>query len=213
MSGFALPKPIEVIAKLLFGPRPEPEPALPANVLAAIDTYTQTVAAANASAEAVQAAVRSEMTSPTAPAPAPAPAKLPSMPKLDLVRVLSNDLATFGVLVTQNRPFAVCLEKPWRNNQPQVSCIPPGSYLCKRVNSPKFGNTFEITGVPGRFAILFHKGNTETDSLGCVLVAESFEDWQDGRPSIASSAQGFGQFLDRFSHFDEFMLTVWPATL
>lgn len=180
----------------------ETEPVIPAEILLKVE------AIAGSEAARIDQAFQQPVPVPEKPV-----AVVQSMPRLDLVRVLSNAKATFGVLISKGRPFAVTLEKPWRDNKPQVSCIPAGTYLCKRVQSPKFGNTFEITGVVGRSEILFHKGNVETDSLGCVLVAESFEDWKDGRPSIANSAQGFAQFLNEFAGVDEFLLTVWPAPL
>ena len=64
-------------------------------------------------------------------------------------------------------------EDDWLNNAPGKSCIVAGSYLCRRKVSPKFGETFEVTGVPGRSAILFHGGNTEEDTQGCVLLGSA----------------------------------------
>jgi len=65
-------------------------------------------------------------------------------------------------------------EDDWLNNAPRVSCIPAGIYTCQRVVSPKHGNVFEITHVPGRSAILIHSGNTENDVEGCVLVGHQY---------------------------------------
>ena len=62
------------------------------------------------------------------------------------------------------------VEEEWQNNLPFISCIPAASYLCKRVDSPKFGDTFEITNVPGRTLVLFHALNTEEGTQGCVGV-------------------------------------------
>lgn len=71
---------------------------------------------------------------------------------------------TFGVLLDGAVPFALTLEREWLDNRLEVSCIPDGGYSCRRVNSPRFGGTFEVTGVPGWTYILFHSGNTEDDS-------------------------------------------------
>ena len=62
------------------------------------------------------------------------------------------------------------LEEPWRDNQSRISCIPPGNYICKKHNGTHFKDVWEITGVPGRQAILIHSGNTLDDTEGCVLV-------------------------------------------
>ena len=62
------------------------------------------------------------------------------------------------------------LERPWIFNERKVSCIPTGTYLVKRHNSPKFGECFKIQDVKGRSDILIHSGNVVNDTLGCILV-------------------------------------------
>ena len=132
---------------------------------------------------------------------------------MKLVRVATTDTATFGVLIDADGvPFAVTLEHPWRDANKDglgdrgVSRIPTGSYRCVRYHSPKFPNTFEITGVPGRSAILFHTGNTPADTQGCVLVGESF-DVVSGVPGVTQSKKGFAEFLDK-ARGDAFTLDV-----
>ncbi len=68
-------------------------------------------------------------------------------------------------------------ELPWRDNAPQVSCVPAGEYLCVWAKSPKFGWCYHVTKVPGRGSILIHAGNLagdaalgyHTHSHGCIL--------------------------------------------
>jgi hypothetical protein len=78
------------------------------------------------------------------------------------------------------------------------------------VNSPKFGDTFEVTDVPGRSHILFHKGNLEDDSHGCILVGESFNPVL-GRPGITSSKEGFEEFMHMLSMVNEFPIDIVEA--
>mgnify|MGYP001603980654 CR=1 FL=1 len=115
---------------------------------------------------------------------------------------------TFGVIMQDGVPFALTGELPWMNNLPQKSCIPTGKYICRRVNSPKFGETFEITGVPGRSNILFHKGNVpKKDSKGCVLIAEEFG--QVGiNVAVLSSGKGYLEFMDRMKDVGGFELEI-----
>lgn len=113
---------------------------------------------------------------------------------LTLVRVGQSERGTFGVLLNGQVPFALTLEEPWRDNARSISCIPAGAYICQRVRSPKFGNTFEVTGVPDRSHILFHKGNTTDDTEGCILVGEEYSGTYD-RPRISSSERGFLEFM------------------
>ena len=85
------------------------------------------------------------------------------MKHLTIKRLETGNQGTFGVLINGGIPFGLTLERQWLNNQSNISCIPEGGYLCKRVKSPKFGNTFEVTDVTGRSHILFHKGNLDDD--------------------------------------------------
>lgn len=117
-------------------------------------------------------------------------------------------IPTFGVLIAESGiPFALTLERPWLNNARGVSCIPLGSYTCRRVMSPKFGSTFEVINVQGRQEILLHKGNIEEDSHGCILIGEQFEPL-NGEPAILASAKGFQEFLDLTELMDNFNLFV-----
>lgn len=115
------------------------------------------------------------------------------MRSMVLARVGSSDRGTFGVLRVGHVPFAVTCERPWKDNARNLSCIPAGTYTCTRVRSPKFGDTFEVTRVPGRSHILFHKGNDIEDTEGCILVGEEFSGTWD-RPMIVSSQRGFYEF-------------------
>lgn len=115
---------------------------------------------------------------------------------------------TFGVLSIDGLPICVTLERQWLDNAKGKSCIPAGRYIARRVQSPKFGNTFEVTGVPNRDAILFHGGNIDDDSHGCILVGEQFNIWKDGTCSIASSRIALAEFLQRTAAVNEFQLEV-----
>ena len=126
---------------------------------------------------------------------------------MKLVRVSANSEATYGVLIQGSVPFAVTLERPWRDNRKGESCIPPGHYQCVRVQSPRFGDTFEVKNVPGRSSILFHKGNISDDTHGCILVGEQFNKVVS-RPGITASKEGFTEFLAITSMTLEFPLEI-----
>lgn len=124
---------------------------------------------------------------------------------MKLIRVSYSKNAVFGVFLNElDMPFAVTAEPPWRDNMVGLSCIPTGEYICKRTVSPHFGETFEVTGVPGRTHILFHKGNIPLqDSKGCILLGEQFEP-----PGIQHSGHGFGEFMGLTKGEDSFTLTI-----
>lgn len=125
---------------------------------------------------------------------------------LDLIRVGSSEQGTFGVLRIGHVPFALTLERPWRDNEPNVSCIPPTQYICRRVHSPKFGETFEVQGVERRSHILFHKGNTIDDTHGCILIGEQFDGTR-----LAHSGAGYTEFMQKMDGLNEFTLRIQEA--
>jgi len=133
--------------------------------------------------------------------------------KLFLKRIASEPEGTFGVLLQDRLPFAVTMELPWRNNQRDISCIPEGLYTCKLVFSPSFkGTYFQIMDVPGRGNILLHKGNVLANTLGCVLVGESFDPILGVQNGITSSKKGYNEFMSRYETQNMFDLEIWdPA--
>jgi hypothetical protein len=92
------------------------------------------------------------------------------MLNLKLTRIESNNKGVYGILSINHKVICVTLERPWAGNTINISCIPVGSYLCRPINSGKFGATYEVTEVPGRTNILFHAGNSIEDTKGCILV-------------------------------------------
>lgn len=127
--------------------------------------------------------------------------------RLDLIRISQSDRCTQGVLRLHGWAFAVTMEPPWRDNQPDVSCIPADDYFCARIISPHFGETFEITGVPNRAHILLHKLNEVNETKGCVGIGEEFGGTYEA-PLIVGSARGFGEFLRLLEGRQSFLLRI-----
>jgi hypothetical protein len=97
------------------------------------------------------------------------------LPVFELIRLEEDhQYGTFGVLKIAKSVFCTTLEPFDRLNAPDISCIPAGQYFCRRVDSPKFGHTFEITGVTNRDHVLFHPGNRVEDTRGCVVMGQYF---------------------------------------
>lgn len=131
------------------------------------------------------------------------------MKSLTLVRITENIWGTPGVLFENPDFMVTTMERGWKNNEPTISCIPAYKYLCKRVQSPHFGNTFEVI-VDGRSHILFHKGNWQTDSLGCILVGSGYG-FLNGQEAITGAGDGFAHFLNYLKDENEFELTIKNA--
>ena len=117
----------------------------------------------------------------------------------------------FGSLIFDGDPgrFCVTLEHSY-DGQPKVR---PGTYTCIRgTHSLHNGipfKTFEITGVKGHGGILFHAGNFNRDSEGCVLIGNTIaSDPNTGDEMITGSKAEFKQFMARLEGIDEFQLAV-----
>jgi hypothetical protein len=97
------------------------------------------------------------------------------MKKAVLVRSPSTDQGTFGVMQFGSSKVHT-LELPWRNNKQQRSCVPTGTYECRLVRSPRFGNVYKLLAVPGRSNVLIHPANLggdidlgwATELQGCI---------------------------------------------
>jgi Family of unknown function (DUF5675) len=128
-----------------------------------------------------------------------------------LSRAPSTPQGAFGIWSIAGVPACVTCELPWENNQPDVSCIPPGTYHCIRHVSPKFplGNTWEITNVPGRTGILVHSANDTADLEGCVAVGSGFG-VVNGLPAVINSVATLAMLNDKLP--DEFDITILQAS-
>jgi hypothetical protein len=125
--------------------------------------------------------------------------------KLLLTRCVSSDKGTFGVLSLDNEPLCVTCEDPWNDNKRQVSCIPTGTYECKKFSGLRFKDVWELLNVPGRSAILIHAGNTIDDTHGCILVGRSFSH-MGKLPSVMQSREALNEL--RLKLPDTFTLEV-----
>jgi len=71
----------------------------------------------------------------------------------------------------------------------------------------KYPDSFEITGVSNRTKILFHAGNTDDDTAGCVLLGETIGKLSGNRALLNSGAT-FRRFLAELASDDEAILSI-----
>jgi len=109
-----------------------------------------------------------------------------------LTRLRDNGIQTEGFLTIWDS-FSLkafnTLELPWKENEHDISCIPPGVYDWVKVYSSKFKrDVILLTNVPGRTAIEIHNGNYNRDTHGCILVGNGFTDIDgDGQKDVTDS--------------------------
>lgn len=124
-----------------------------------------------------------------------------TIPTVILTRGYDDGIQTLGNLSYKNFTCQT-LEKPSKNNQKNISCIPKGTYLCKWTFSPKFLKyTYEVQKVPARSGIRIHSGNYFFDIEGCILLGDSYKDInKDGKTDVLNSKitiKKFEQFLNK----------------
>lgn len=126
---------------------------------------------------------------------------------LELIRLEESEQGTIGILKIDKIVFCYTLEPTDKLNKSNESSIPAQQYICERVFSSKFGGTFEILNVPNRSHILFHAGNIQGDTLGCILLGETIGKLKGNR-AILNSGKTFKKFLDLLSDEDRVHLTI-----
>jgi hypothetical protein len=103
------------------------------------------------------------------------------------------------------------MENPWKDNARGKSCIPAGTYKCRRAFFNRGGYpTFEVLDVPGRSHILFHIGNTSADTEGCILPGKTLgvlSTWL----AVLQSGPAFREFMRSLEGVDEFTLVIKEA--
>lgn len=99
------------------------------------------------------------------------------------LETMSFNNCTVGKLYIDGVILCYTIEKPWRDNEPMISCIPAGVYELNPCLSPRFGKTYclENTALDvslcdhtKRTHILLHKANKESQLLGCIAPVSTF---------------------------------------
>jgi hypothetical protein len=137
---------------------------------------------------------------------------------LELVRVAVAPEGAFGVLLVDGVPAGpVTLERTYPIDElnprgVQYVKIPAGQYPCVRTYFQRgHYETYEVTQVTGHTRLLFHCGNSEMDTEGCILVGQRFGKtlaWQQPQPGVLESRLAFGEFMRLAGGTETFTLTV-----
>ena len=120
-----------------------------------------------------------------------------------IVRLESTLDGALGILLLDSKIFCFTLQPDKDDSKYH---IPAGEYLCKRFHGTKWVDTFEIV-VPGHTAVLFHAGNTEADTKGCVLLGSSVGKLK-GQRAVQNSGKTFEDFMNRCFNLMQFKLLI-----
>jgi hypothetical protein len=133
-----------------------------------------------------------------------------------IFRTKRSHHGTEGILSTGSFT-CFTIELPWKDNLPNISCIPPDAYLATPRRSPKFGNVFHVTNVEGRSHILIHSGNfagdvekgLRTHVQGCILLGR-YRGVLDNQKVVLSSRPTVRRFMN-YMDSKEFTLHIHEA--
>lgn len=138
------------------------------------------------------------------------------MRRVDIFRLRRSDQGTEGILVSENYDCRT-LELPWRDNQKQISCIPPGEYDVEIRLSNKYGRIYWVRQVPNRTYILIHSGNYAGDVskgykshvMGCILLGKE-SGFLGGQVAVLNSRITVRAFMEEMN-YETFRLRIQEA--
>ena len=142
------------------------------------------------------------------------------MKLLGLTRLRFLRSGIFGILSDPVGPLVLhTLEHAYAITPEVVSAstsytpkIPPGTYRCVRgmhrlAHMDHDFETFEVTGVEGHTNLLFHIGNFNEDSNGCILLGLALAQGAETE-NVLNSKEAFNLFMKELEGRDVFTLIV-----
>lgn len=123
------------------------------------------------------------------------PARI-AWPVVDILRWSEAGEGTVGSLLVNRVAVCLTLEPNDRDDNLEGgnSCIEAQEYRCHLRQTDNHGETYEVLGVPGRSAVLFHTGNRDVDSRGCILTVTTIGDDEEGHQFLGASRVAYRRF-------------------
>ena len=136
--------------------------------------------------------------------------------KVEIYRYYQDKNQTSGVCIIFDKngfPLfsAVSLERGWRNNHQNISCVPVGSYKLKLEYSDRFKTElWELKGVPNRSECKFHSSNHWHQLNGCISLGNRYKDIdKDGYKDVVNSVKTHQAFHEVLKGLKEINLTIY----
>lgn len=131
--------------------------------------------------------------------------------KFTLKREIISNKATLGTLFNpQGLELAKSIELPFMDNKQGISCIPFGTYKCKKDNTGRH-RFWKILDVEGRENIEMHIANFTSELKGCIAFGQSWAFMSNSKTnklelSVSSSGKTFEKLKEILP--DEFELEI-----
>lgn len=103
------------------------------------------------------------------------------IPRVEIYRLHQDENQTSGICVIYDSygfPLfsALSLERGWRDNHQNISCVPSGKYSLKYEYSDRFKkHLWELKNVPNRTECKFHSANYWHQLNGCISLGLKYK--------------------------------------
>jgi len=124
--------------------------------------------------------------------------------RIRIVRLEMSKQGALGVLLMDDVIFCFTLEPDITEKRKLY--IQQGVYHCQRFHGTRWKDTFEIL-VPGHTVVLFHAGNTEADTRGCILLGATVGKLKGNR-AVLNSGISFSSFMKKMGDDQEAVLFI-----
>lgn len=109
------------------------------------------------------------------------------------------------------------VERPWLDNQPNISCIPEGIYrlqsrpsaVVERSTKGEFSEGWEVVAVPNRTFIMIHPGNWPDEFEGCIGVGLDYG-MLNNRLAVINSRAAFRMLMESLDPEETHEIQITP---
>lgn len=121
------------------------------------------------------------------------------MHTLDIFRLLDEgqEFGTFSRWTLDGKPLGVGVERPWKNNSDNISCVPAGNYTATLYNSPTHGRVYQFNDVPERENIQIHSANFARELKGCLAPGREIAIFPGSEKGVTQSRDALKEFMAR----------------
>lgn len=137
------------------------------------------------------------------------------MKTIKINRLWQDENQTIGnctVFDENDKPIfsSISLERGWRNNEKNVSCVPKGTYKVVLEYSPRFNmDLWELKDVVDRSECKFHSANYWHQLNGCIALGLKLKDInKDGYIDITNSKDTMSGFHTSLKGKNEALLII-----
>lgn len=135
--------------------------------------------------------------------------------RVEIYRIYQDKNQTSGIcIIYDNDGFplfsALSLERGWRNNQQDISCVPAGKYILKYEYSNRFKKyLWELKNVPNRTECKFHSANYWYQLNGCISLGLKYKDLnKDNYRDVTNSSNTMKAFESVLKGLNKVELTI-----